>query len=315
MSLAAEVSNYTSIADVVQSKSNSLFYQRTTQELQDHQQFAYRFNEYNLKDQQGSYPFFTNRTFTAEALDCSKYNQVHNDGKEPSTFSYFSTDGKVNGTIAIPRDFLGNEGTTYIFRGFHIPEEAAIYSCGDRCVKMWAYKNPSVSAPGTFFECSVSISSVTNTDHPMHEIPNNMTKIAAAAIALQGQWKGKKKDPDFEQFTFYADKTPWDIQSGEVEEVGGLFARFAMGSLAMLATIHPRMVNITGHVPHLGHSVKVYEPYFTVLLACIVVAHFAVFAATVFWIIRVGDKGLPPIGMKPLGEHVDESRQNLVSGS
>ena len=74
-------------------------------------------------------------------------------------------------------------------------------------------------------------------------------------------------------------------------------------------------ISLPGHVPHLGHKVVIYEPYFSVLLAYIVGAHFAVFAATVYWVSRAGKVGITVIGMQPLGEQGDESRQNLVSGS
>lgn len=202
MSLAAEVGNYTDTSDIYRSKNNYWLYQRTTKGIQDHQQYAFRFNEYNMMDKQQLYPSFTNRTFTVESFDCSRYKEVHVDNTEP--LSYSSDDGKINGNIAVPVEFLGRKGTTYIYRGHNAPESAPKFSCGDRCLKMWAYQNPQ-SGPGFFYECSVSISAVSNVYDSTHEIPNNMTKIAAAAIALQGQYKGSATDtPNFEAFTFHA---------------------------------------------------------------------------------------------------------------
>ncbi|KAL9006109.1 MAG: hypothetical protein Q9188_001129 [Gyalolechia gomerana] len=313
MSLAADIGTYNDISDVLESKHNYWYYHRQTR---NHRQLAYRFNEYNPADKNRLYPFFTNRTFTAESLNCSKYDVLHvDDDKEPRNFTYSKTHGKDNHTIAIPGDHLGYKGTTYIYRGFHSPAAAPIYSCGDRCLKMWAYKNPSPWGLDAFYECWVSISGVANTYDPKHEIPDSMAKIAAAAIALQGPFKGPLNDANYQQSTFHAYGTAWDIHSKDIDEIGDNFARFALGSLAALAIIRPRLIELPGHVPHLGHKVHVYEPYFTVLLACIVVAHFAVFAATVFWIVRAGDSGVTSISMKPLGEHGDESRQDLVSHS
>lgn len=201
MSLAADIGTYNDISDVLESKHNYWYYHRQTRK---HQQLAYRFNEYNPADKNRLYPFFTNRTFTAESRNCSKYDVLDVDDKEPRTFTYSKTDGKNNDTIAIPRDRLGKNGTTYIYRGFHDPAGAPIYSCGDRCLKMWAYKNPSPWGPSAFYECWVSISGVANTYDPKHEIPDSMAKIAAAAIALQGQFKGPLNDANYQQFTFHA---------------------------------------------------------------------------------------------------------------
>ena len=47
-------------------------------------------------------------------------------------------------------------------------------------------------------------------------------------------------------------------------------------------------IQITGYVPHLGHKLRVYQPYLAILLSGIVVAHFAVSAYTVYWVTRAG---------------------------
>lgn len=70
------------------------------------------------------YPYLTDRIVTAEALGCLTYHEVSADGQEPNTFTYMSEDKTENGTISIPNNYLGREGTTYIYRGVHIPPKA-----------------------------------------------------------------------------------------------------------------------------------------------------------------------------------------------
>ena len=204
MNLVAENGTYNDIADVLNSKSNYRYYWRSTRHQQ---QLAYRFNEYNPSDTEKLYPFFTNRTITAESGDCFTYNKTGTDDNDPQTITF--TNGTHNDKIAIPKDYLGNEGTTYIYRGFHDPAHATIYSCGARCVWMWAYKNPSIyplesPEPPNFYQCPVSISQVKNASQPEHSISNDVAKIAAASIALQGRFVGPITDPNYQQFQFYA---------------------------------------------------------------------------------------------------------------
>ena len=200
MNLAFESRTYNDIADVLESKHNYRYYWRP---LTGKRQFAYRFNEYNPEDREQVYPFFTNRTITAEAVNCITYNDTGSDGKEPNTFTY--TNGTHNGTVAIPNVYLGDLGTTYMYLGHNPPASAPLYSCGDRCLWMWAYKNGGSPEPSAFYQCAVNISAVSNTSAPQHSIPDHMAKKAAASIAVHGTWTGTLQDQDYRSFQFYAD--------------------------------------------------------------------------------------------------------------
>ena len=72
-----------------------------------------------------------------------------------------------------------------------------------------------------------------------------------------------------------------------MDEVGDRFALFALGSLANMATLNP-VIQIPGNVPYLGHSLKVYEPWFAILWAFIVSSHLALLAAVVIWARKKG---------------------------
>ena len=203
MNLVANYRTYNEIADVLNSEHDYQYYWRQTR---NQQQLAYRFNEYNPDDTQKVYPFLTNRTITAESNKCYAYHETGTDNKEPQTFTY--SNGIVNGSITIPNEYLGREGTTYIYRAFHDPTHATAYGCGDRCIWMWAYKNPSGSPePSAFYQCSVNISQVNNASQPEHFVPNDVAKIAAASIALQGRYSGPVGNVDKQdntQYQFYA---------------------------------------------------------------------------------------------------------------
>ena len=172
------------------------------------QQVAYRFNEYNPADTQKIYPHLTNRIIYAEARNCTIYKQTSADKNDPETLSMTNADDTgENQTITIPQDFLGLEGTTYIYRGFHPPPAADVQSCGDRCLWMWTYRNPSGQQPPAFYKCPVNISDVINASPPEHQISNHTVKMAAAAIAMHGVYHGPVTDDskkDWTSYQFYA---------------------------------------------------------------------------------------------------------------
>ena len=106
-------------------------------------------------------------------------------------------------------------------------------------------------------------------------------------------------------------RSAWEIHGREADEVGELFAKFALGSLATMAKFNPQ-IYIPGQVPHLGRRLAIYQPYFTILLACVVASHLAIFGATVFWMKKSGTNDGNAMQMHPTGEHENESQENLV---
>ena len=79
--------------------------------------------------------------------------------------------------------------------------------------------------------------------------------------------------------------SPWEIHTHSADYVGDRFALFALGSLITMANLNP-LIPIHGDVPHLGHSVVKYEPWFTILCTCIVGAHLVITAATMVLVRR-----------------------------
>ena len=206
--LASSGTAYNDFDDILHHKDMPPYFHRETP---SQQQVSYRFNEYNLNDIQRVYPYLTNRTIFAEAKNCITYDNITTDQSDTQILTYTGDSGE-NATISIPADFLGREGTTYIYRGFKFPPTADLQSCGERCLWMWVYKNPSgfpkgSPEPTALYKCPVSISDVNNASRLEHHIPDGVVKIAAVAIALHGEYHGipgNLSDDNFSSFQFYA---------------------------------------------------------------------------------------------------------------
>ncbi|KAL9608062.1 MAG: hypothetical protein Q9167_007075, partial [Letrouitia subvulpina] len=273
--------NFTDVQSIIDSKRNYRYYCRRTTPIQE---FGIRFNEYNIKDIRRTYPHFTNRTISASSGRCNEYPQV---GKpERTTVGNPQTDGTnfisafkhtytinttSNGSINIPTSALGNEGTTYIYRGVLRPEDADQYGHGPRGLWMWAYRNPGRDRTPLFYECPITVHSVTNVINPAHNISDGMAREAAASIALQGQWKGRMKHPVFTQWQWYAADHIWNMPNGASNgDVGANIAEHAIVSLAEMLANNPT-IQTSGMVPHLGTKLKVDWRSFAILMAGIIV--------------------------------------------
>ena len=206
MTFASDCGSYTDIADVISSKHD---YQSYCPVNEPGQGFVHRFNEYNPNDIQKVYPYFTNRIITILSGDCDVYDQVGDPTPDQigdmnaSKFTY-ANNQSTNGTITIPTAYLGREGTTYIYRGLYAPASASEYACGPRCILMWAYKNPGAKDGPKFYQCPITVSDVSNATQAAHNVSDPVARVAAASIALHGQYEGTEKDKKFMQFQFYA---------------------------------------------------------------------------------------------------------------
>lgn len=204
MSLASDCGIYNTEEDIIKTKFDYQYYCRT-----DRHEFAHRFFEYNKNDTQKSFPHFTKRIITASAGDCMEYDEV--DSKvdkvgemRAQEISYRNE--SFSDSISIPISSLGREGTTYICRDDKRPFEACEWAYGPRGLWMWAYKNPGAQNKPKVYQCSITISNVTNSRDPRHDIPNDVARAAAASIALQGRWRPDAAETTqiYTNYQFYA---------------------------------------------------------------------------------------------------------------
>ncbi|KAI4220278.1 MAG: hypothetical protein L6R36_007733 [Xanthoria steineri] len=282
--MRTERRDYDNITDLITSKHDVGVWHRT-----DKTEFAHRFNEYNENDTQKAYPFFTNRVITSSAGECVQYDVKETPVEstmgdvDASSFTYRTKDGSSPGTILIPKSSLGEDGTTYIYRGVHDPSQASDpkVACGDRCMYVWVYRNPGRQPPA-LFQCPITISNVSNSTSTKHDIPDAVARVAAVSVALQGRWQGSlknKKALQFHQYQFIPFHTDREVHFQNNKAIGGFIASFAMQSLFSMVRLNPNMT-IAGTVPHLGSRLNVDKPALTAILVSIVVAHLIISIVT-----------------------------------
>ena len=196
---------YTVIEDVLRSQTNPRYYCRRTP---GQQEFAYRFLEYNPQDHQRTYPHMTDRVITASAGQCYEYSVSHVEtrtvaGGKWSNYTY--TNETFSDSILLPVQTDTFDGTVYIYRGFKVPQNATNWSCGLRCIWMWAHKTVGPHDPSTFYQCPVTVNPVqgglNDVLQDVHRISDDIARLAASSIGLQGG----NSDPDvgWTQFQFY----------------------------------------------------------------------------------------------------------------
>lgn len=189
-----------------------------------------------------------------------------------------------SGNIKIPTAYLGREGTTYIYRGKNFPAAASAQAYGPRGLWMWAYKNPGEHDGPKLYRCPITVSKVSNSQVPAHNVSDGIARAAAASIALQGRFQGPSSNPDYKQYQFYPSGSFWEVHNHGPKRVGSNIARFTIGSLSELVRQNPQIL-INGTVPHLGSRVKIQKGPFVAIMVCIVATHFVVFALT-YWLHR-----------------------------
>ena len=210
-------------------------------------------------------------------------------------FNYTYTNNSFTGSIETPKQVEAPSSTIYIYRGFDTPQNATIYSCGPRCIWMWAHKSFREGGQASFHPCPISLSNVGNTTDPEHNVSDGMTQLAASAIALQG----RPVNGAWTQFQFYLfgystllcivignadvpDRNSWDIHFKEPGEVGANMAEFAICSIASMALENPLLTIPNRQVPILGSKLEVEWNYVTALCAGIAAVHFTLAVATMY---------------------------------
>ena len=74
LSPALDCGRYDITTDILNTSTPKIDYRYYCRRTPEHEEFAYRFKEYNTDDLQGIYPHFTNRYITASSGPCIVYN-------------------------------------------------------------------------------------------------------------------------------------------------------------------------------------------------------------------------------------------------
>ena len=197
LSPALDCGRYDNTEDILNNSNPAIDYRYYCRRTSDSQEFAYRFKEYNTNDPQSIYPYVTDRAVHAYSGPCYVYNNVskpilqQEDGNPTVLWNWTFSNDSYTSTIAYPTQLDALCGTTYVYRGADVPQRDATQRCGDRCIWIWAHKTRCPTMPSdpdpAFYQCPISISNVTNTSLAEHNIADDIARLAASAIALDGR--------------------------------------------------------------------------------------------------------------------------------
>lgn len=195
--------NYTQDSDIQNASQDCYYFSHT-----NGQEFAFRYAQYNPKDSVRAYPYLTDRIVKASAKECFQYTVTNaagtvdsQDGIQDTWFWYFYN-STFNGTISIPRRYAAFDSTTYIYNGTKAPPNEDFQSCGPRCMRLYAWRSPGpeTKRPWAVFQCSITISEVSNVAKDWQSLPDDNAYLAAASIALTGR---PTSDGHWRQFRLY----------------------------------------------------------------------------------------------------------------
>ena len=278
--------DYTTTASILDNTQDCYYFCRV-----DRQEYAFRYAEYNRLDRARAYPYFTDRIITASpeaflGYNLDSFKRISDpDGSDAVTqFQYSNSTFSSN--ISITNAHLANDSTTYVYRGFLEPQKAEMYACGDRCMVMYALRNSGRirDQPRELFECRITISNVTNTSLTEHRVPNDVARLAAVSIALQGRYQNpfRNETKRWWQSQLYPWASKWETRNLSAQGIGGLMSEFAMGSLATLAHLNPT-TEIPGTLPTLASQINV-TWWGIISLAVGIAATHAVLVLVMLWV-------------------------------
>lgn len=254
---------YTNTASILDYTLECYYFRR-----HDRQEYAFRYSEYNPNDTARTYPYLTDRIITASPGGClehsiTKTSRIDDpDGRGAVTKFEFSN-SPYSSHITVNNAHLTHDATTYVYQGFKIPQHATIFDCGDRCMVIYALRQGGGvrKEHDRLFECTITISSVTSVSDPVlleHHVPDDVARLAAASIALQGRYQNPFGDETkrWWQSQLYPRSSKWETDGLSAQEIGGLISEFAIGSLATMAHLNPN-TTMPGTLPILASRVRV----------------------------------------------------------
>lgn len=281
---------YTSDSDIRVAPQNCTYFYNTA-----NPEFAFRYSEYNPKDDARAYPYLTDRIIKTSASDCYQYEMINSsfhkidspDGLQDTWVLPFHNE-TYNGSIPIPRSNAAFDSTTYVYNETSVPQNLTMSSCGPRCISLYAFRSygTATKRPSVMFKCSVMVGEVSNAGNDTQQLPDMNARLAAASIALTGRYTNPYKSNirDWQQYQLYPYGSYWETQDLDAATVGSRMSEFAIGSLAAMANLNPQ-TQIRGTLPMLGYQLSVEWKYVIALAAGIASVH-CMLVALMLWISR-----------------------------
>jgi len=274
--------------------------------------FQYVFQETDINSIMGY--FYSNRSITTTS-NCTVYSVTDNLNGSSQSFE-FEKDGLIH-----TQNFssIAPNSTTFL-TDFNQGD------CGPRCANVCAYENN--GNKGWYYECTITVSKVSNAVVPEHRVSDPNAKMAAAAIALQG-YQAENQDTQYQRFP--AESCYGEFLDGDKDRMAFNMGQFAIGVFASadlaLSNIDPDLLNVTGLLPDQGLELTIDHPKgMWAIFGGIGGCHLVLFILAV-WVankVIVIDDDYLAIGLllRPLVEEVKEKgglldveqRERLLSG-
>lgn len=196
---------YSTIEDILNSKKGTSECRYYCSTDRNKQQFAYRFHEYNPDDKSRTYPHLTERIVTASSGECQNYS-IRLSPKPTENgnlrYEYYINSDTIEGNMTIPVSLNADDATTYVYRGIHIPQKAALQRCGSRCMTVWAHRSRGHGEDPQIYACPITVENVTNVDIDSQNISDEIAILAATSIALSGR-RNSDKHENWNQYQLY----------------------------------------------------------------------------------------------------------------
>ena len=211
--------------------------------------------------------FYSNRTIIANTT-CYVYDVTQGADGDSQQIYYTK-----NGTMQVV-DFqmIEPDSTTY----YTSPQDG---DCGPRCANVCAFENS--GSTGFYHECNITISNVNNATLPEHEIPDEIAKLAAASIALQG-YQAKNVANQYQRYPAGVDGGIW--QNGSPSGMAYMMTQYAIGAISTADMNNP-FVNSTLYtlIPGTGVQLTLDHPgNIHAILVTILAVHLVLFVAGAF---------------------------------
>lgn len=218
----------------------------------------------------------TDRVINATS-QCTSFPVIRGGNGTDSTIAISSREGN---TIEIPLPVRGGlDQSTFITD----PSD----SCGANCSFVSIFEASSISP--WYYNCTTTLSQVSNTHLPEHSPGINLTRMATAAIALQGYSTLPTNDDDTSsraQAVIYPAASVYGTPlNGTTEDMELVLSRFTIGVVAVTALANSQIV-VSGHTPHIGQKLNMEHWGMVHLIFGLTAGLQLLFAVVATWIAR-----------------------------
>jgi hypothetical protein len=142
----------------------------------------------------------------------------------------------------------GTDQTTYFTN--------STQDCGEGCSPVIAFESTGKGA--WWYQCNVTVASVANATRPEHKVGAEVSKLASAAIALQGYGVSSLAMNSITQFQSYPLESIFGSSAnGSVAEMANLLSRFTTGVIAAVAESNPTLTIKDTNAPQAGVSLTI----------------------------------------------------------